>query len=75
MATSNEKFVAARRASGKTIAQMTELAGLRSTNTYLGREDDPMQFRLSELKGMYDNVDEIAQSLLRDAVTDIFLPM
>lgn len=74
MATTAEMVTAARGASGKTIAQMTELAGLRSTNTYQGREDDPMEFRLKELKGMYDGMDEIARGLLREAVMSVFLP-
>lgn len=74
MAVQKEKFSAARRASGKTLAQITEDAGLGSTNTYVGREEAPLQFRLGELKGMYDGMNEIGRSILRDAVSDIFLP-
>ena len=69
-----EKFAAARRASGMTLAKAAESAGIRSINTYTGREDDPLQFRLGELKGMYDSMDNIGRPLLLEAVTDIFLP-
>ena len=74
MATTSEKFIAARKASGKTLAQITQSAGLKSINTYTGREDDPEQFRLSELKGMYTDMNDIAKPMLLDAVNSIFLP-
>ena len=74
MATTTEMVIAARKASGNTIAQMTELAGLRSTNTYQGREDDPLEFRLGELKGMYEGMNEISRPILKEAVMSIFLP-
>lgn len=73
MTTIQEKFIAARGASGKTIAQMTDLAGMKSTNTYQDREKDPLQFRLCELKRMHDGVNEISQGIIRDAVNQIFL--
>lgn len=74
MATTSEKFIAARRASGKTLAQITRSAGLKSISTYTGREDDPEQFRLSELKGMYTDMNDIAKPMLLDAVSSVFLP-
>ena len=74
MGTENEQFITARKASGKTLAQITELAGLKSITTYMGREDDPRQFRLSELKGMYDGINDTAKTILLDAVNGIFLP-
>lgn len=73
MTTIKDKFGAARGASGKTIEQTTALAGLKSTNTYMGREGEPAQFRLGELKGMYDGFNDIAKDLLFEAVQEFFL--
>lgn len=69
-----EKIVAARKASGLTIEQITEAAGLRSKNTYMGRESNPDQFRICELLGMYNAMNDIAKSILLEAIRDIFLP-
>lgn len=73
MTPDKEKFAAARRASGLTVAQMTEAAGIRSTSTYMAHENGPGQFRLDELAGMYANMSDIARPILREAICDIFL--
>lgn len=70
----SEKFSAARRASGLTIAQITEASGLKSTSTYVAHEDAPGQFRLDELAGIYASMSDIARPLLKEAICDIFLP-
>ena len=74
MALDSEKFAAARRASGMTFAQITQAAGLGSTNTYIAHEESPDQFRLSEIAGMYGSMNDISKGILKDAVGDIFLP-
>lgn len=74
MVLDKDKFSAARRASGLTVAQITEAAGIKSTSTYMAHENGPGQFRLDELAGMYARMSDIAKPILREAVCDIFLP-
>lgn len=74
MALDSDKFEAARRASGMTLAQITQAAGLGSINTYIAHEESPDQFRLGEIVGIYGNMNDISKGILRDAVGDIFLP-
>lgn len=69
-----DKFSAARRASGLSIVQITQAAGLKSTSTYMAHENGPGQFRLDEIAGMYASMSDIAKPILREAVCDIFLP-
>ena len=74
MAINAERFSAARRASGMTIEQITKAAGLKSASTFMTHEDAPLQFRLSEINGMYQCMNDDARRILREAVGDIFLP-
>ncbi len=74
MVLDSEKFIAARRASGMTLEQVTKAAGLGSVNTYIAHEKAPTQFRLQEIAGMYSGMNNIAKGILKDAVGDIFLP-
>ena len=64
----SERFAAARRASGMTYEQITKAAGLKSTSTYASHEDAPSQFRLSEISGMYQSMNDDAKRILREAV-------
>lgn len=66
------KFKAAIRASGLTLQEAADLAKV-SRPTLVSRQDDPMQFRLYELKGIYDGMDATGRGLLTDAVSEIFL--
>ena len=73
MVLSNEKFVAARKASGLSLESAAEKVKL-SKQCYINREKNPEQFRLCELAGLYQSLSETAKPILRDAVADIFLP-
>ena len=74
MKLNSERFAAARRASGMTYEQSTRAAGLKSTSTYASHEDAPLQFRLGEIGGMYESMNDDAKRILREAVEEIFLP-
>ena len=74
MALSSSAFAAARGASGMTLDQIRDAAGVKSISTYVSHEDNPGAFRLAEIEGMYQTMKEPAKSLLRDAVCEIFLP-
>lgn len=74
MPLNSQMFTAARGASGMTLDQIREAAGLGSATTYTTHEDNPGAFRLSEIEGMANRMSEPARSLLRDAVMQIFLP-
>ena len=67
----DNKFGAARRASGMTIGKAAECAGL-SAPTYLLREKNPGSFRLRELKGMYDSMSDTAKPILLEAISEFF---
>lgn len=73
MGISNEKFGAARRASGMSIDRAATLADM-SKQCYISREKHPEQFRLCELAGVYDGMTDTAKPILREAVQEIFLP-
>lgn len=73
MTISNEKFIAARKASGMSLDYASEKAKL-SKQCYINREKHPEQFRLSELAGVYDSMSDTARPILKSAVEDIFLP-
>lgn len=73
MALNSSAFAAARGASGMTLEQIKDAAGVKSISTYVAHEDDPRAFRLGEIEGMYKRMEEPAKTLLRDAVCDIFL--
>lgn len=73
MGISNEKFIAARRASGMSIENAATSADM-SKPCYISREKHPEQFRLCELVGLYEGMTDTAKPILRDAVQDIFLP-
>lgn len=69
----NDKFVAARKASGMTLeiaAKHTDM----SKQGYINREKHPDQFRLCEIAGLFKAMDSTSKSILRDAVDEIFLP-
>lgn len=70
---SHSKFKASIKASGLTLKQAGELAEL-SIPTITERQETPMQFRLKELKGLYNGMDENGKLLLVEAVNEIFLP-
>lgn len=73
MIVSPEKFIAARKVSDMTIRTAAELAKV-TPQTYITRERHPEQFRVCELKGVYDGLTEIGKYLFRDGVSEIFLP-
>lgn len=68
-----EKFIAARRASGLSIECAAKAVNL-SKQCYVNREKQPEQFRLHELANLHDHLSETAKPILREAVSDIFLP-
>ena len=66
------KFKAAIKASGLTLQEASDMAGI-SKPTMVSRQDDPLQFRLYELKSLHNGMSQIGKSLLLEAVNDIFL--
>lgn len=70
----SSQFRAARGASGMTLNEIKAAAGFKSISTYVSREEEPGNFRLEEIEGMYRTMEEPAKSILRDAVCEIFLP-
>lgn len=73
MKINQDKFIAARKASGMTLDKASELAGI-SKPTYVGREKHPEQFRLCELSSVYNELTPTAKPIMHDAIMDIFLP-
>lgn len=73
MPVQKDKISAARRASDLSLERAAEVVEL-SKQGYINREKDPDQFRLCELERLYDALTETAKPILREAVTDIFLP-
>lgn len=69
-----EKFIAARKVSDMTLNTASELANV-TVQTYIAREKHPEQFRICELKGVYDGLNELGKAMLRDGLGDIFLPV
>lgn len=67
------KFKAAIRASNLTLKQASELVGV-SVPTISERQEAPMQFRLGELKALYDGMDDVGKRLIKEALDSIFLP-
>lgn len=45
-----------------------------SKQGYVNREKRPEQFRLCELAKVYEALSDTAKPILKDAVSDIFLP-
>lgn len=72
MTVSNEKFIAARKASSLSLEIAAEKADL-SKQCYINREKHPEQFRLCELTGVYEALTDTSKAILREAVSDIFL--
>lgn len=68
-----EKFGIAIKASGMTQQQACDLAGFTKP-TLIDRVSDPLQFRLGELKLIYDGMNDVGKQLVREAMADIFLP-
>ena len=62
-----EKFGAARRASGLTCEKAGSICGV-SRATYQQREAAPGDFRLSELKALYGQRSQTAKPILLDAI-------
>lgn len=73
MPDNNNKFRAARNASGMTLDTAAELAHL-SKQGYVNREKMPETFRLYELRDLYKGLSDTAKPILVSAVSDIFLP-
>lgn len=74
MSLNKEKFAAARGASGMTFEQITLSSGSKSITTYINHENEPGEFRLKEIAGIYAAMNEPGKKLLKEAVSDIFLP-
>ena len=66
-----EKFGAARRASSLTVEKAASLCGV-SRPTYNARERNPLDFRLCELRSLYDSLDDIGKRLLFEGVVSVF---
>lgn len=64
-------FVAARKASGQTQAQAAATCKL-AVGTFGDRERKPADFRLGELRRMYDTFGEGARMVLMQAVDSFF---
>lgn len=64
---SENKFRAARRASDMTAEKAGDICGI-SRATYQQREASPEDFRLSELKMMYENLSATAKPIMVDAI-------
>lgn len=62
------KFRAARRASDLTVGQAGEICGITRV-TYQQREISPGDFRLSELRAIYQGLTETAKPIFADAVS------
>lgn len=69
----SNKFKAARKASDMSLDKAAELAKL-SKPSYMSREKTPMNFRLSELEGVYKGLSDTAKPIFVSAINDIFLP-
>ena len=68
-----DKISAARRASRMTVDRAADLAGV-TAQIIIAREKDPTQWRLCELKGVYQGLDDIGKKIFKDGVNEIFLP-
>ena len=66
-----EKFAAARRASGLTVDRAAQVCEV-SRPTYTSRERYPLDFRLSELARLYEALDDTGKRLLLEAVNSTF---
>lgn len=62
-----DKFAAARRASGMTCEHAGTTCGI-SRVTYQQRESSPEDFRLSELRSLYQDMSQTAKPILFDAI-------
>lgn len=72
MVIDSESFEAARRASGISQEKAASICGI-SRPTYSLRESNPGEYRLSDLVGLYEQMNEPGRKLLRDAVGSLFL--
>ena len=64
----DNKFRAARKASDMTLDTAASVCGV-SNPTYVQHEQEPRDFRLSELRGLYAHASKTAKPILLDAVT------
>ena len=67
----NEKFAAARRASGLTVERAAAVCGV-SRPTFGSRERYPLDYRLSELQALYKALLDTGNRLLVEAVNSVF---
>ena len=72
MTTEDNLFVAARKASGKSQKQAAQICHIGVT-TYLGREKEPLDFRLGELVDLFRSYGTGARMVLKSAIDDLFL--
>ena len=70
--TADNKFKTAFRASNLSQIEMAELTKL-SGPTICARKDYPGQFRLEELKQLYDEMNDVGKQILLEAVNEFFL--
>ena len=63
------KFRSARKASDISLKQAAKLSGL-GDSTYPLRENNPDDFRLRELRGMYSAMSDTAKPILIEAAID-----
>ena len=63
----SDLFSAARRASGLSCESAGKVCGITRV-TYSQREIEPKDFRLSELRSLYDALSETAKPILFDAI-------
>jgi transcriptional regulator with XRE-family HTH domain len=68
----SEGFESARRASGISLEKAASICGV-SRPTYTLRETNPGEYHLSDLVGLYEQMNEPGRKLLRDAVGSLFL--
>lgn len=64
------EFRTARRASGMTLSQIADACGIAKVTYTSIREPDPGSFKLKELRGLYDSMDDTSRTILVDAVRD-----
>lgn len=62
------KFRAARKASDMTLNAAAEACGV-SKPTYAQHEQEPKDFRLSEIRGLYSSASDTAKPILLEGVT------
>lgn len=72
MTINGEEFASARRAAGISLEKAASICGV-TRPTYTLREQNPGDYHLSDLVGLYEHMNEPGRKLLRDAVRSLFL--